>query len=85
MQMQAHPDAAAGHYEFYGGGAEDEEGYSIMVHDSDGEEQDEGTYEGNLSSELSIPDESINFDLAYSLHSFAATVDGQANVVKATV
>ncbi|KAF8210108.1 hypothetical protein K438DRAFT_1809021 [Mycena galopus ATCC 62051] len=34
------------------------------------------------SSSLSIPNESIDFDLVYSLHSFAATVEGQANVVK---
>ena len=81
MQMQAHADAAAEHYEVYGG-AEDEEGNSIMERDSDGEEQDEGMYEDDLSSELSVPDESINFDLVYSLHSFAATVEGQANVVK---
>src|SRR6266550_5809209 len=80
-QMQAHADAAAGHYDPYAG-AEDEEGYSIMEHDSDGEDRDEAMYEDDLSSELSIPDESINFDLVYSLHSFAATVEGQANVVK---
>ena len=42
----------------------------------------EGMYEDNLSLELSIPDESINFDLVYSLHSFAAMVEGRANVVK---
>jgi hypothetical protein len=34
------------------------------------------------SSELSVPNESIDFDLVYALHSFAATVEGQANVVK---
>ncbi|KAF8629760.1 hypothetical protein AX15_003283 [Amanita polypyramis BW_CC] len=81
-QMQAHAEAASSHYDVYG--TEDEEGYSIMEHDSDGEERDEeGMFdEDDLSSELSIPDESINFDLVYSLHSFAATVEGQANVVK---
>ncbi|KAF8638114.1 hypothetical protein AX17_002434 [Amanita inopinata Kibby_2008] len=81
MQMQAHADAASSHhYDVYVG--EDEEGYSIMEHDSD-EERDDGMYEeDDMSSELSIPDESINFDLVYSLHSFAATVEGQANVVK---
>ena len=82
-QMQAHADAASGHYDIYSA-EEDEEGYSVMEHDSDGEERDEeGMFEeDDLSSELSIPDESINFDLVYSLHSFAATVEGQANVVK---
>ena len=34
------------------------------------------------SSSLSIMKESIDFDLVYSLHSFTATVEGQANVVK---
>jgi hypothetical protein len=34
------------------------------------------------SSSLSIPNESIDFDLVYSLHTFVATVEGQANVVK---
>ena len=34
------------------------------------------------SPSLSIPNESSNFDPVYSLHSFAATVEGQANVVK---
>ena len=33
-------------------------------------------------SSLPIPNESINFDLVYSLHSFVATVEGQASVVK---
>lgn len=80
-EMQAHADAASSHYDPYAG-AEDEEGYSIMEHDSDGEDREEAMYEDDLSSELSIPDESINFDLVYSLHSFAATVEGQANVVK---
>ena len=32
------------------------------------------------SSSLSIPNESIDFDLVYSLQSFADTVEGQANV-----
>lgn len=51
--------------------------------DSDGEEgEDYIDEEDDRSSSLSIPNESIDFDLVYSLHSFAATVDGQANVVK---
>ena len=36
------------------------------------------------SSSLSIPNESIDIDLVYSLHSFAATFEAQANVVKGT-
>ncbi|KAG6917230.1 hypothetical protein DXG01_003344 [Tephrocybe rancida] len=34
------------------------------------------------SSLLSIPNETIDFDLVYALHSFAGTVEGQANVDK---
>ena len=34
------------------------------------------------SSSLSIPNESIDFDLLYSLHRFAAIVEGQAKVLK---
>ncbi|KIL57768.1 hypothetical protein M378DRAFT_200701 [Amanita muscaria Koide BX008] len=84
-EMQAHADAASHHYNVYGTEDEDGGGYSVLEHESDGEEdqdQDGVMYEDDLSSELSIPDESINFDLVYSLHSFAATVEGQANVVK---
>jgi len=54
---------------------------SALDDDSEGDEDfiDE---EDDRSSSLSIPNESIDFDLVYSLHSFAATVEGQANVVK---
>jgi hypothetical protein len=38
--------------------------------------------EEDSGSSLSIPNESIDFDLVYAFHSFAATVEGQANVVK---
>src|SRR5258707_4161537 len=34
------------------------------------------------SSSLSIPNESIDFDLVYSLHIFVAAIESQANVVK---
>ena len=34
------------------------------------------------SSSLSIPNESIDFDLVYSLHSFAAALKGKANLLK---
>jgi hypothetical protein len=62
--------------------ASDEE-HSVLE-DSDGEEHDMEYMEeeDDGSSSLSIPNESIDFDLVYSLHSFAATVEGQANVVK---
>lgn len=43
--------------------------------DQDEEEEDTG-------SELSIPDPNIDFDMVYALHTFAATVEGQASVVR---
>lgn len=60
----------------------EDEDHSILEDDSDVEEQDEFMDEDDDSSSLSIPNESIDFDLVYSLHTFVATVDGQANVVK---
>jgi hypothetical protein len=63
-------------------GTDDEE-HSVLEDDSDGEEREvDYMEEDDGSSSLSIPNESIDFDLVYSLHSFAATVEGQANVVK---
>ncbi|KAK7056228.1 protein phosphatase regulator [Paramarasmius palmivorus] len=68
----------------------DDSEHSVLEDDSDTEmdrdyiEDDELMEEDDDdgSSSLSIPNESIDFDLVYSLHSFAATVEGQANVVK---
>jgi len=47
-------------------------------HDDNDTDRDDG------SSSLSIPDSTteIDFDLVYSLHNFAATVEGQASVTK---
>jgi hypothetical protein len=75
--MDGHPDSA--NYV----GTDDEE-HSVMEEDSDqGEGEDDFIDDmDDGSSSLSIPNESIDFDLVYSLHSFAATVEGQANVVK---
>jgi hypothetical protein len=36
----------------------------------------------SMTSSPSIPDSDIDFDLVYALHTFVATVDGQASVVK---
>jgi SH3 domain len=57
--------------------------HSVLEDDSSNEDRD-GEYmdEDDGSSSLSIPNESIDFDLVYSLHNFAATVEGQASVVK---
>ena len=46
------------------------------------EEYDDELNDEELSSSPSIPDENINFDLVYALHTFVATVDGQATVHK---
>ena len=59
-----------------------DEEHSVLEDDSDGEERDDHMDDDDGSSSLSIPNESINFDLVYALHSFAATVEGQANAVK---
>lgn len=59
-----------------------DEEHSVLEDDSDGEEREEFIDDDDGSSSLSIPNESIDFDLVYALHSFAATVEGQANVVK---
>ena len=60
-----------------------DEEHSVLEDDSSNEDRD-GEYmdEDDGSSSLSIPNESIDFDLVYSLHNFAATVEGQASVVK---
>ena len=73
MQHQMHVDHAY----------HSDEDRSVLEDDSDGEDRDlDYMDEDDGSSSLSIPNESIDFDLVYALHSFAATVEGQANVVK---
>lgn len=60
-----------------------DEDHSVMEDDSSNEDRDNDYMEDDDgSSSLSIPNESIDFDLVYSLHNFAATVEGQASVVK---
>ncbi|KAG9316979.1 hypothetical protein JVU11DRAFT_1159 [Chiua virens] len=78
--MHAHADATN---QYGSGGASDEE-HSVLEDDSDADdrEMDYMDDDDDRSSSLSIPNESIDFDLVYSLHSFAATVEGQASVVK---
>ncbi|KAI9288322.1 hypothetical protein BC943DRAFT_349746 [Umbelopsis sp. AD052] len=53
--------------------------------EEDEEEEEEEVEEddaSSLTSELSIPDSNIDFSLVYALHTFVATVEGQASVVK---
>lgn len=81
LREQIHADDHSGNNQY--GGTSDEE-HSVLEDDSDGEDRDVDYMDedDDGSSSLSIPNESIDFDLVYSLHSFAATVEGQANVVK---
>jgi len=74
--LAAHADAAGIHH------GPDGEEHSILEDDSEAEEGEDVYEEDDMSSTLSIPNESIDFDMVYALHSFAATVEGQANVVK---
>ena len=61
----------------------DEGEHSVLEDDSSIEGDDQIDYiSDDDSSSLSIPNESIDFDLVYSLTNFAATVEGQASVVK---
>ncbi|KAI9476250.1 MAG: hypothetical protein EXX96DRAFT_486721 [Benjaminiella poitrasii] len=57
---------------------------SINNEDNDDDEVDADDDDDDASSisSPSIPDENINFDLVYALHTFVATVEGQASVVK---
>lgn len=55
---------------------------SIEMHEGEEDMDDSGSFSDSLSSSPSIPDEDIDFSLVYALHTFLATVDGQASVVK---
>ena len=52
-------------------------------HESD-DALDDGDYASDTTS-LSVPNDSIDFDMVYSLTNFAATVEGQASVVKGDI
>ncbi|KAI9307076.1 hypothetical protein BJ944DRAFT_228946, partial [Cunninghamella echinulata] len=51
----------------------------VVENDDDDDDDDD---DASVSSSPSIPDENINFDLVYALHTFTATVEGQASVFK---
>lgn len=57
---------------------DDMDGYD-SAHPDDVDVYDDDESEGSV---LSVPDPNIDFDLVYALHTFAATVEGQASVVK---
>jgi hypothetical protein len=87
--MHAHADAALMHQQHQQGYDDDR---SLTEDEDEDQMQMEGEEvqggEGFLDdedddeSDLSVPNESIDFDMVYAFHSFAATVEGQANVVK---
>lgn len=56
--------------------------YDDDFHEINQEEGDEDEEEDDSGSELSIPDPNIDFAMVYALHTFAATVEGQASVVR---
>lgn len=58
---------------------DDEQGQDDENDEEEEEEEEDGS---DFTSSPSIPDENINFDLVYTLHTFEATVDGQASVKK---
>ncbi|KAI8141534.1 hypothetical protein BJV82DRAFT_560738 [Fennellomyces sp. T-0311] len=64
----------------YDDGMDDYDAYRAGDDYDDDDDTDEE--EESVGSVLSIPDPNIDFDLVYALHTFAATVEGQASVVK---
>ena len=74
------PDLEHGDDESFDFASEGDMPEDAMYDDED--EYDLEYDEEELSSSPSIPDENINFDLVYALHTFIATVDGQATVQK---
>ncbi|KAL7310218.1 protein phosphatase regulator [Mucor circinelloides] len=61
---------------------DDEQGQDDEDDEEEEEEEEEEEDGSDFTSSPSIPDENINFDLVYTLHTFEATVDGQASVKK---
>lgn len=56
--------------------------HSTIEDDSDPDEHNANDIDSDDSSSLSTPNETIDFDLVYSLHNFVATVEGQVSVIK---
>ncbi|GAN06333.1 hypothetical protein MAM1_0119c05814 [Mucor ambiguus] len=61
---------------------DDDEVYEEYDEDVDDLQQQQDDDQDDTGSELSIPDPNIDFDMVYALHTFAATVEGQASVVR---
>ncbi|CEP16572.1 hypothetical protein [Parasitella parasitica] len=65
--------------------AYDDDAYEEYDKDLDDQQQqhgDDDEDENDTGSELSVPDPNIDFDMVYALHTFAATLEGQASVVR---
>jgi len=60
----------------------DKEPSAIEDNSGPGEHHVDYADDGDSSSSLSVPNQSIDFDLVYSIHDFAATVEGQASVLQ---
>jgi hypothetical protein len=58
----------------------DEDLDDVLVNNNNNNRQEQD--DDDTGSELSIPDPNIDFDMVYALHTFAATVEGQASVVR---
>jgi hypothetical protein len=80
-QLQIRNGQHQGHYQ-YDDGMQGEQGLDHGEGEEEDIEDDSGSFSDSLSSSPSIPDEDIDFNLVYALHTFLATVDGQASVVK---
>ncbi|RUS15419.1 hypothetical protein BC937DRAFT_92482 [Endogone sp. FLAS-F59071] len=78
QQQQDYHDDYDGQGQDQQGGGGDGNGNGQQQQDSSFDDDDDD----GLSSSPSIPDENIDFDLVYALHTFVATVEGQASVVK---
>ncbi|KLU89074.1 hypothetical protein MAPG_08051 [Magnaporthiopsis poae ATCC 64411] len=60
-------------------------GHDVLEDDLDGNADDDGLDDDmmdKISSSPSIEDEDIDFEFVYALHTFVATVEGQANATK---
>jgi hypothetical protein len=66
----------------------EEDEFDFEEEEGDDDDDDDGIVEldedlrSSMTSSPSIPDSDIDFDLVYALHTFVATVEGQASVVK---
>ncbi|KAI8997213.1 hypothetical protein BDB01DRAFT_770279 [Pilobolus umbonatus] len=79
LQHQSLYDDTMKDYQQYQNTEDVYEEYDEDLDDSDSKNDDDHSDTG---SELSIPNSAIDFDMVYALHTFGATVEGQASVVR---